>query len=101
MKQVLHICFFLFLLFPFDHGLLAQSTVSGKITSSEDNSDLPGVNVLVKGTANGTTTDANGIYSLQVPAQATLVFSYIGYVTQEIPVTNQTTLNVVLRPDVT
>ncbi|MDO1448553.1 TonB-dependent receptor [Rhodocytophaga aerolata] len=101
MKQVLLICFFLFLLLPLPHELLAQRAVSGKITSSEDNSDLPGVNVLVKGTANGTTTNANGIYSLDVPAQATLVFSYIGYVTQEIPVTNQTAINVVLRPDVT
>jgi TonB-linked SusC/RagA family outer membrane protein len=74
--------------------------VSGKVTSAEDNTGLPGVNVLVKGTANGTTTDANGFYSLSVPAQATVVFSYIGYVTQEIPVAAQTTINVLLSPDV-
>src|SRR5688500_9548396 len=61
--------------------------VTGKITSKDDNTPLPGVNIVVKGTASGTTTDANGNYSLTVPNEnAVLVFSFIGYEQQEITV---------------
>ena len=75
--------------------------VSGVLTD-ESNDPLPGVNVLVKGSTVGTTSDAQGRYSLSVPDEnAILVISFIGYVTQEIPVGNQTTINVTLVPDVT
>ena len=75
--------------------------VSGVLTDESDN-PLPGVNVLVKGSTVGTTSDAQGKYSLSVPDEnAILVISFIGYVTQEIPVGNQTTINVKLVPDVT
>ncbi|MFN7372767.1 MAG: carboxypeptidase-like regulatory domain-containing protein, partial [Cyclobacteriaceae bacterium] len=62
-------------------------TITGKVTASEDGSPLPGVNVLVKGTTGGTVTDANGSYTVSVPSEgATLVFSFIGYVSQEVEV---------------
>jgi len=62
---------------------------------------LPGVNVLVKGTSAGTTTDADGRYALDTPgADAVLVFSFIGYTTQEITVGNQTEINVTLAADI-
>src|SRR5688500_11425850 len=68
-----------------------QFTVTGKVTSSADGSDLPGVNVVVKGTTQGTTTDADGKFLLQVPdANATLVFSFIGFEAQEFGVSSQT-----------
>jgi TonB-linked SusC/RagA family outer membrane protein len=71
--------------------------VSGTVTAQEDGQPLPGVNVLLKGTTNGTNTDSDGKYSLTVPdGGGTLVFSFIGYGIQEVPVSNQTTVNVVL-----
>ncbi|MDO1444793.1 TonB-dependent receptor [Rhodocytophaga aerolata] len=74
--------------------------VSGRITD-ENGEGLPGVNVLVKGTTNGTTSAADGSYSLSAPdGNSTLVFSYIGYVTQEVPINNRATLNVSLVSDV-
>ncbi len=75
--------------------------VSGVLTDESDNA-LPGVNVLVKGSTVGTTSDSQGRYSLSVPDEnSILVISFIGYVTQEIPVGNQTTINIKLAPDVT
>lgn len=70
-------------------------TLSGKVTSGADGSALAGVNVILRGTQTGTSTDAAGNYSISVPNNnAVLVFSFIGYVTQEIPVGNQSVLNV-------
>ena len=63
------------------------STVSGVVTSATDELPLVGVSVLVKETANGTITDMDGNFKLNVVSGQTLVFSYIGYVTQEIVVT--------------
>ncbi|QHT71467.1 TonB-dependent receptor [Rhodocytophaga rosea] len=74
--------------------------VKGKVTD-ETGQSLPGVNVLVKGTTNGTTTDSDGIYNLTAPdANSTLVFSYIGYATQEIAIGNRTTIDVTLTADI-
>lgn len=71
------------------------------VVFDENNQPLPGANVLVKGTALGTTTDADGAYNVEVPdAQSTLVFSFIGYQTLEIKVDNRSEVNVVLQPDV-
>ncbi len=79
---------------------VADFAVSGTV-SSETGDPLPGVNVLVKGTSVGTVTDINGVYNLNVDdGSETLVFSFIGYVTQEIPVNGQSTINVTLLPDV-
>lgn len=78
--------------------LLAQDvTISGRVTSSDDGSGLPGVSVQLKGSSRGTTTDANGNYKFNAPSGARVVFSYIGFTPQEIAVGNRTTLNVVMQ----
>lgn len=75
-------------------------TVTGKVTD-ENNEPLPGVNVLVKGSSTGTVTDVAGNYSLNVPNENdVLVFSSIGYITQEVAVNGRTTINVALAEDV-
>ncbi|MFP4092364.1 MAG: carboxypeptidase-like regulatory domain-containing protein, partial [Cyclobacteriaceae bacterium] len=81
--------------------LLAQDrTVSGKVTSAEDGSSLPGVNVLVKGSSTGTVTDVDGNFRLSVPSDdATLVFSFIGLQTQEVEVGSRSTLDVQMQPE--
>lgn len=78
---------------------VAQRAITGKVTSSEDGSGLPGVNVLVKGTSNGTITDAEGAYSIQVSEGSTLVFSFIGYTSVEVVVGSQSTIDVVMVSD--
>jgi len=89
-----------FLLCLFYLPSMAQDiAISGKVTSSEDGSDLPGVNVAVKGTSRGTSTDASGTYRLNVPAGSTLVFSFIGFTSKEVAVGNQTSINVTLVSD--
>ncbi|MEM9325726.1 MAG: SusC/RagA family TonB-linked outer membrane protein, partial [Bacteroidota bacterium] len=80
--------------------LLAQSTVTGKITSSDDGSPIPGANVLEKGTSNGAITDIDGNYRISVGDGATLVFSFIGFQTQEMVVGTQSSINVTLDVDV-
>ena len=76
-------------------------TVSGRVTS-ETGEAMPGVNVAVKGTTKGTSTGADGTYSLSgVPENATLAFSFIGYATQEIAVGSRSTIDIQLQPDVT
>ncbi len=82
--------------------LFAQNiTVKGKITSQDDGTGLPGVSIVVKGTSIGTTTDAEGQFSLNAPDQnAVLVFSFIGYKTQEVVVGTQTTFDIAMTSDV-
>lgn len=81
---------------------LAQGrTVSGRVTSADDASSVPGVNILEKGTSNGTVTDADGNFRISVGDNATLVFSFVGYATQEVAVGTQSTVNVSLLSDVT
>ena len=77
-----------------------QVAVSGKVTDQENGEALPGVNIIEKGTTNGTVTDVEGNYSINVADNATLVFSSIGFTTQEIAIDGRTTLNVALPPDV-
>jgi iron complex outermembrane receptor protein len=80
----------------------AQSkVVTGKITSAEDGASLPGVNVLEKGTSNGTVTDSNGHYSISVTDNATLTFSFIGYKSQDVIVGSQSAVDLTLQVDVT
>ena len=77
-------------------------TVTGKVTSSEDNEGLPGVNVVVKGTSHGTVTDVEGNYKLDVAdANAVLVFSSVGFSSQEMAVGSRQIIDVSLKPDVT
>jgi len=75
-----------------------QHRVEGTVTSAADGTVLPGVNVVVKGTTTGTTTDGSGQYALQVRSPTdTLVFSFVGYQTREVPVQDRTTLDVTLQ----
>lgn len=99
----------LFQLLPI--GLLAASSenievdgvavmVQGTVTDQETGEPLPGVNVLIKGTGTGTATDIDGKYTLNVPEESdVLIFSFIGYISQEIPLNNQTVINVELKED--
>jgi TonB-linked SusC/RagA family outer membrane protein len=77
----------------------AQNTVKGKITD-EQNVPLPGVSVVVKGTTAGTVTDNDGLYSVNIDRSGTLVFSFIGYLTQEISVGSKSTLDIKLVTDI-
>jgi TonB-linked SusC/RagA family outer membrane protein len=77
-------------------------TITGKITSSEDSEGLPGVNVIVKGTSQGTVTDVNGDYSIEVPGEESiLVFSSVGFTTEEIVIGNRSSIDLTLVPDLT
>lgn len=79
-----------------------ERTVSGKVTSSEDGAAVPGANVLEKGTSNGTTTDMDGNFKISVSSgDAILSFTFIGFVSQEVTVGNQTTINIGLQSDIT
>lgn len=84
------------------HAITAQGqnrAVTGKIKDAQG-ATLPGVNIVLKGTATGTVSDANGDYAIDVGAgNNVLVFSFVGYTPQEIPVGASTTLDVVLQPD--
>ncbi len=84
------------------HSLIAQDvTVSGKVTTIDDPSGLPGVNVLLKGTTNGAITDVNGDYRLVVPSSGgTLIFSFIGYQTVEEQIGSRSTIDIVLDAEV-
>lgn len=76
-------------------------TVQGKVLSAEDNTPVPGVNVVIKGTDQGTVTDINGNYKLVIKSADTkLVYSFIGLQTTEADITEQAELNVKLQPDV-
>ena len=90
-------------LFLFANVAWAQErTVSGRVTATEDGSSLPGVNVVLKGTSNGTATDADGRYSLQIPTSGgSLVFSFIGLETSEVAIGDRSVVDVSLSLDVT
>ncbi len=80
--------------------VLAQRTITGKVTSADDGGGIPGVTVLVKGTSNGVLTDLDGKYSISVPKDATaLQFSFVGMKTQEIALTAANTLDVVMESE--
>lgn len=83
-------------------SVLAQSkTITGKVTSAEEPDGVPGASVVVKGTTQGTITDLDGSYSISVPDNAnTLVFSFVGYLTKEMPIGSSNVINVVLDTDV-
>lgn len=77
-----------------------ERAISGTITASEDNSVLPGVNVLLKGTSTGTTTDSGGSFNLTIPPSGgILVISFIGLKTQEIPIDEKSVYTITMEPD--
>ena len=82
------------------YSLLAQQniTITGTVTSAEDNTPLPGASIIEKGTSNGAQSDFDGNFSLNVTNPNTvLVVSYLGYTTVEVPLEGKTTLNIVLQ----
>ncbi len=90
------------LLFLYSSIVVAQNrTVSGKITD-DTGASIPGVNVLVKGTSSGTVTDGDGVYTIAgVNDNSVLVFSFIGYITNEVTVGARTTVDISMEPDIT
>lgn len=102
MKRFLQVKF-VALLFLIGISASAQDrTVTGRVTSSEDGSAIPGVNVVLKGTTSGTVTDSEGRYSISIPSGGgTLVFSFIGLQTQEIETGDRSQVNVALVSDAT
>lgn len=81
-------------------GFAQDKTISGVVTSSEDNMSVPGVNVIVKGTTRGVSSDFDGNYSINVNSGETLEFSYLGFKTKSVVIQNQSTINVSLEPDI-
>lgn len=76
-------------------------SVSGIVTDNADGGPIPGVNIIVKGSNNGVSSDFDGNYTIDnVPSNATIQFTYIGYITKEIVVNGQTSINVSLEGDV-
>ncbi|MFD2513603.1 SusC/RagA family TonB-linked outer membrane protein [Pontibacter locisalis] len=87
----------LLLLFHLYGVAYAQTTVTGRVTTAKEGIPLPGVSVVVKGMPVGTTTDAQGVYSLKVPEQGnTLQFSFIGFIKQEVPINNRAVIDIKL-----
>ncbi|QLE02192.1 TonB-dependent receptor [Galbibacter sp. BG1] len=92
----LTVCMLMF----FGFSSLSAQEITGNVTD-ENNTPLPGANVVVKGTTNGTQTDFDGNYTITVPSNdAVLVFSYIGYNSQEISVSGKSSIDVTLQPDI-
>ncbi len=81
--------------------IIQSITITGRVISAENNEGLPGVNVILKGTSEGTITDVDGKYSIVVPdPNAVLVFSSVGYIKEEVVVGSRTVIDVSLKPDV-
>lgn len=89
---------FLFLLCLFPLGAMAQSIIKGTV-NDENGEPVIGATVKVKETQKGTITDFDGNYSIEAASNATLVFSYVGYVTQEVKVGGKSTLNITMKED--
>ena len=97
MKTTFNSVLFILLLVP--AMIFAQSTVSGTVTEQSTSSPLPGVNVIIKGTSTGASTDFDGNYTISVSNGDVLVFSYVGFRTQEITYNGQATIDVQLEED--
>lgn len=96
MKKTLQLFFFFWAVLTFT-SFAQETTVTGKVTA-EDGSTLPGVTVSIKGTTKGTNTDAKGNFRISVPSNSRLMFSYVGFATEEINIGNRSTINVNLIP---
>ncbi len=98
MRKVLLVLF----AFAFALSAMAQErSISGKVTSADDGAGLPGVNVVLKGTSNGTVTDADGNFKLSVPSTGgTLQFSFIGFATQEVEIGDRTVVDATMSADI-
>lgn len=102
MKRILLSCLAVVFTFASSAAWAQERTVSGTVTSTDDGTTLPGVNVVLKGTTTGTTTDSNGKYTLTIPAEGgSLVFTFIGLQSQEIAIGERTIVDVSLALDAT
>lgn len=99
-KDKLKVFVVILMLFGSTMTFAQQNQITGKITD-ESGSGLPGASIIVKGTSNGTTSDIEGNYTLMVPDGAVLTLNYVGYISQEITVGNQSKIDVQLEADVT
>lgn len=100
-KMNFNIIFLIFILFfgiPFS-SFGQQKTITGTVVSAGDNLPLPGVTVVIKGTKTGSQTDFDGNYTIEAEAGNILLFSFVGFATQEIEISNQTVINVSLAVD--
>jgi TonB-linked SusC/RagA family outer membrane protein len=97
MKTFLNALLFCLIIVP--ATLAAQSTVTGTVTDKANAMPLPGVNVIIKGTSKGTSTDFDGNYSLEVNQGETIVISYLGYTAQEIVFDGQSEIDIALDED--
>ncbi|MDO6438147.1 TonB-dependent receptor [Cyclobacterium sp. 1_MG-2023] len=84
----------------FELSIRKDIAIKGKVISKFDEESIPGVNVLIKGSAIGTVTDLDGNYSINAPEGAVLIFSFVGFITQEVAVNSRTLINVSLVEDV-
>ncbi|MDB5139193.1 MAG: SusC/RagA family TonB-linked outer membrane protein [Mucilaginibacter sp.] len=98
MKRIFTISGLVLLCFFFANSAFAQNvTIKGKVTDATTGESLIGVSIAVKGASTGTQTDVNGAYSINAPSTVTLVFTYIGYASQDVPVNGQGIINVKLQ----
>jgi len=88
------------LLFALTGYLNGQTIITGKVTSALENEQLPGVSVIIKGTSTGISTDTEGNFSIKANTSDVLVFSYLGYLREEVLVGNQKIINISLSPDI-
>ncbi len=97
LKQVL----VLVMLLGVTSGWAQTTRITGRVVSGDDGTGLPGVSILEKGTTNGTVTDAEGNYGLNVSPSAVLVYSFVGYTSQEVSINGRTTIDITMESDVT
>ena len=100
MKMKKTITLLALLLFAVSQGAFAQRLITGKAINGEDGVPMPGVSVVVKGTTTGTATNNNGNFTLSVPNnRSTIVVSFVGFKTVEVPVGSYTQFDIKLQPD--
>ncbi len=100
MKNLRSILILFFFILAFQGFVLAQTMVTGVVTDAEDGQTLPGVTILEKNSGIGAITNIDGNYSITVPSEAILVFSFVGYAPQEIVVGTQTLINIQLQQQI-
>jgi TonB-linked SusC/RagA family outer membrane protein len=95
MKKIVRFRHLLILLLSFFWlSVSAQNRITGTVSDNNSSSGIPGVSILLKGTKTGTTTDAQGKFALNAPANGTLIFSLVGYSSKEVSIGNQSVINV-------
>lgn len=81
-------------------GSAQQNVVRGTVVDANSNESLPGVSVLIKGTSSGVVTDLNGEFQLEAASNDTLIFSFVGYFSEEVPVGNKSTIDITMEEDI-